>query len=830
MNRIEQSLQKLFQHHRVIFWYDEDAKMQEEYENLYLEGVTKRVVENNAFRVKYEILHEAPEGQFLLYFPAGEPPYRDNWLLDLQLAHQIFHTDQEAMFLQELGLDYLFKDLVKAHLAFFQSKERRAKLRELIEPGDSEQSLRFKMLAVVFNTGFPNLEAYIQAYAAAFLAGDDRVDRELERFKLADFFWRAVGRKYAYQAEQPTIYGFLLEAFSRNFSLTTGDKPNKGTGVLLSLWKDARSHQEAFRKLSDRIAEDLQVKSLLEEATVPDILQDDLFQLIDLKIIYDLAGQLIAGELKLESLLSFCKARTNKYWYEKFAGLYACLEHAGQLLHRIRQTDDLAFDSVEGAAMQYAADLHLIDYHYRKFIYHHRATGQRLANLYQTVHKQYSNAWLLDVNHRLQDRINDMEQWMLASTKAQRGFFNYHVKSMVAKPNSRLFVLISDALRYENGWQLCQEIQAEARFEAELDYMITGLPSYTQLGMAALLPHRELAIDGKSGNVKADGMSTIGIPGRTKVLEANAGVSATAILAEDFMKMNSKTDGRAFIKPYNLIYIYHNRIDKTGDDTTTEDKVFEAVEDEIAFLKEVLRKIASMNGTHVFITADHGYLYQHEPLEENEFSEPDIQGDVWKTNRRFVLGKGLDTDNVLKLFRSEQLGLAAGTNVLIAKGINRLRVRGAGSRYVHGGASLQEIVIPLIKAAHKRKDTTSQVDIDIIKSSDKITTNILPVSFLQQKPVSEKVLPRQIRAFLQASDGTVLSDIFQYTFDATEGSERQREVKHRFQLTAQASNQYKNQRVALLLEEPIEGTSQWKPYKSYHYTLRISFTSDFDDF
>ena len=44
-----------------------------------------------------------------------------------------------------------------------------------------------------------------------------------------------------------------------------------------------------------------------------------------------------------------------------------------------------------------------------------------------------------------------------------------------------------------------------------------------------------------------------------KYLEQYAGVRATAINAEDFMKMNSATDGREFVKQYDLIYIYHNR-------------------------------------------------------------------------------------------------------------------------------------------------------------------------------------------------------------------------------------------------------------------------------
>ncbi|MBK7637419.1 MAG: PglZ domain-containing protein [Saprospiraceae bacterium] len=109
------------------------------------------------------------------------------------------------------------------------------------------------------------------------------------------------------------------------------------------------------------------------------------------------------------------------------------------------------------------------------------------------------------------------------------------MKSFTTKAQ-RLFVIITDAMRYENGWELCQQLHAEKRFEAEVDYMISVLPSYTQLGMAALLPHTHLEIKGQDGSVVADGKTTMGIQGRTKVLEANAGVRAVAILAEDFMQ------------------------------------------------------------------------------------------------------------------------------------------------------------------------------------------------------------------------------------------------------------------------------------------------------
>ena len=194
------------------------------------------------------------------------------------------------------------------------------------------------------------------------------------------------------------------------------------------------------------------------------------------------------------------------------------------------------------------------------------------------------------------------------------------------------------------------------------------------------------------------------------------------------------------------------------------------------------------------------------------------------------MGTNLSSDSATKAFKGPELGIKSDIDILVTKSINRLRVKGASSRFVHGGASLQEIVIPLIKITKTRQDTTSQVDIDIIKSTDRITTNILAVSFIQTDIVSEQVLPRMIRASICAEDGELLSDQFKYLFDIPEGSERQREVKHRFQLSSKTSGKYKNQRVRLMLEEPVEGTNKWKHYKDYSYTLNISFTNDFDDF
>ncbi|MFZ1703557.1 MAG: BREX-1 system phosphatase PglZ type A [Saprospiraceae bacterium] len=831
MNKIEESLFNIFQDHRVVFWYDDQGKMLDQFDEVSMDGVEKIAVDNNEFAIKYKILRGQPAEKFLLYFANGEKPMSENWLLDLQLAYKEFYTDQEAMFLQEIGLDYHFKELVVAHSEFFQSKERRNKLKELIGERDTEKELQFKMMAIVFNTNYANLETYIHAFASQYIEGNDKIEKELLRFHLQEPFWKMVQRKFNYQSDEVSIYDFMMDVFSRNFTLTRNGRTIKETGILLSLWKDTMSYQESFKKVSDKAAGDLKVTALLQNALLDTIIDDDIFQDIDKKIIHELAGRLINKEIRVQALSEFIKKRENKYWYNTYIDFYACLEHAGQMSEKIMLAEGQKIESIEQAASQYAESWHQIDYHYRKFVFHYRQSGQNsvLGPLKEKVLKEYSNKWLLQVNNNLQDKVNHVDEWIYRSQKAQVQFFKNHVKSFTAR-SQRLFVIITDALRYENGWELCQQLHAEKRFEADIEYMISPLPSYTQLGMAALLPHTQLEIKGQDGSVIADGQSTLGIQGRTKVLEMNSGVRAVAVKAEDFMLKNAATEGRQWVKEYDLIYIYHNRIDKTGDDTATEEKVFDAVEAEIVFIRELLRRIANVNGSHIYITSDHGYLYQHEVVGDNDFAVSDVKGEVWKENRRFILGKNLEASNAMKHYTSAQLGLAGDTEVMITKSTNRLRVKGAGFRFVHGGASLQEIVVPLIKVAWKREDTIKQTDIDIIQSTDKITTNILAISFLQKELVNEKVQPRQLRTYLKSSDETVLSDYFTYLFNATEGSERQREVKHRFQLSSAASSKYRNQQVTMVLEEPVEGTAQWKVYKTYMYTLNISFINDFDDF
>jgi hypothetical protein len=197
-------------------------------------------------------------------------------------------------------------------------------------------------------------------------------------------------------------------------------------------------------------------------------------------------------------------------------------------------------------------------------------------------------------------------------------------------------------------------------------------------------------------------------------------------------------------------------------------------------------------------------------------------------DRRFVIGRGIKPSPSLKCFVPSDLGLEGEYEIGIPKSINRLRLSGTGSRYVHGGASLQEVILPIVKVNKKRTSDIEQVEVDIIRSaSSVITTGQLAVAFYQVEPVSAKMQARQLRAGLYNQDDELISDTHDLVFDLASDDAREREVPVRFLLTHNA-DEANNQEVILRLDEPVAGTSHYREYKSVRYIIRRSFTTDFD--
>ena len=197
-------------------------------------------------------------------------------------------------------------------------------------------------------------------------------------------------------------------------------------------------------------------------------------------------------------------------------------------------------------------------------------------------------------------------------------------------------------------------------------------------------------------------------------------------------------------------------------------------------------------------------------------------------NRRFVIGRGLATTAGMKKFSSSNLGLAGDLDVLIPNSINRLRVRGAGSRFVHGGASLQEIVIPVIRVGKQRDADVNQVEVQIIVSGrSQITSGQMAVVFYQVQPVSEKMQAREFIAGIYAADDTLISDEHVLQFDFASENAREREMPRKF-LLSRGADKFNNQEVFLKLRERVGKTSHFQDYTSHRFQLKRGITTDFD--
>jgi uncharacterized protein (TIGR02687 family) len=246
---------------------------------------------------------------------------------------------------------------------------------------------------------------------------------------------------------------------------------------------------------------------------------------------------------------------------------------------------------------------------------------------------------------------------------------------------------------------MTRELNGKYRFEAQLNSQLGVLPSYTALGMASLMPHENLSCK-PNGDIQMDGQPEAPLDQRSRILESFQGV---AVKADGLLEMK-KEEGREFVKDCRLVYIYHNTIDATGDSASTEAETFGAVRqaiDEIGTL--VAYVINTLNGHHVVITADLGFLFSETaPGEPDKSSLTEKPPETVKAKKRYLIGYHLgDHQNVWHGRTAVTAGADGGMEFWIPKGANRFHVIG-GARFVHGGAMLQEVVVPVVTVRHVR--------------------------------------------------------------------------------------------------------------------------------
>lgn len=830
-DRISANLARLFEGSRIVFWYDAARDMREGYEAVDLPGVTKLEIANNEFGLKYRILRLEPAGQFLLYHDGPEPPQADNWLLDIKLASATFKACQTTIWLSELGLELAFAPVVQDHAEFFRGKARVEALQRLRKPNDTPAQLRARMVAVCVGAQ-GGLDTVIEALLADLAAGRDDGLRLLERCGLVGFVWKQVAAAYGYASDAPDIEDFAITLFKAAHAVgLAGDAAlNAEALVLFRRWKNDKAGADNFAVLSGRYHDVLHIRQDVARRDFRSLMDLDTFEEIDREIIRKLVGGIAAQTVSPAEVLKWVRARRQSHWYPVYADIYQAIGFATEFQQGLAGAT-LGMTSMAEGFHRYATSWFRLDQLYRKFIYHMQKGAQAslLGALFERVENLYVNTYLMPLNDAWQEQIDRAPNWDIPGVERQMDFYRQQTGRFRDK-GQKFVVIISDAMRFEVADECLSRIRAQNRFDAELRPMLGVLPSYTQLGMAALLPHRALRIaEDASATVYDGAQSTQGQAGREKVLVAGSdGARAVVFGAQDVMNLKAD-EAREVFRAHDIIYVYHNRIDVVGDKLATEERLPEAVEDAIDDLILLVRKLTSANATNILVTADHGFIYQHRPLAESDFSIAEVQGgEVLVRNRRFVLGKDLPETSGMRKFTPAQLSLTGTVEALIPNSVNRLRVKGAGSRFVHGGATLQEIVVPLLHVAKGRDSDVRQVDVQILTNGrNLISSGQFAVTFYQAQPVTDKVQPRHLRTGIYSASGVLISDSHDLTFDFRSDNARERELPCKF-LLSRVADQFNNQDVFLRLEERVGKSSHYQDHVSQPFQLRRGISTDFD--
>ncbi|ECI3791687.1 BREX-1 system phosphatase PglZ type A [Salmonella enterica subsp. enterica] len=855
-------LKAKFAEHRIVFWHDPDKRFLEELDNLELENVTLLdMTDQSQLAVKKRIEIDEPEQQFLLWFPHDAPPKEFDWLLDIRLYSTEFHADFAAITLNTLGIPQLgLREHIQRRKAFFSTK-RLSALKGLVTEQENEASLDKKMVAVIAGVKTAKTEEILFSLITQYVnqQKDDDSDLEntlamLKRHDLEGVLWDILNQEMGYQAEHPTLENLILKLFCTDLSAQADPQkrewleknvlatPSGRASALAFMvtWRADRRNKEAYDYCAQQMQDALRPEDQYRLSSPYDLHECETTLSIEQTIIHALVTQLLEESTTLdrEAFKKLLSERQSKYWCQtrqEYCAIYDALRQAERLLNlRNRHIDGFHYQDSATFWKAYCEELFRFDQAYRLFneyaLLVHSKGAMILKSLDDYIEALYSNWYLAELSrswNKVLETENRMQEWRIAGVPRQQNFYNEVVKPQFNNPQiKRVFVIISDALRYEVAEELGNQINTEKRFTAELRSQLGVLPSYTQLGMAALLPHDEICYQPGSGDiVYADGLSTSGTPNRDTILKKYKGM---AVKSDDLLKWKNQ-QGRDLIRDYEVVYIWHNTIDAMGDSASTEEKTFEACRNAVVELKDlVTRVINRLHGTRIIVTADHGFLFQQQPLSGQDKTTLQIKPDnTIKNHKRFIIGHQLPADDFCwKGKVADTAGVSDNSEFLIPKGIQRFHFSG-GARFVHGGAMLQEVCVPVLQVKALQKTAAEKQPqrrpVDIVKHHPliKLVNNIDKVSLLQTHPVGELYEPRTLNIFIVDNANNVVSGKERICFDSDNNTmeKRVRDVT----LKLIGANFNRRNEYWLILEDAQTETG----YQKYPVIIDLAFQDDF---
>lgn len=808
---------KEFYKRRIIFWYDEDREFEEKLDGLQLDNAKiVRLTGSNTFAVKKLLCADDLSSNFLVYSPLSFQKDDDNWLINVQLYSEEFRADLVSIWIDEMGLTStpIIRKQVKNYRAFFDAKERRSKVASIKSNITTAAQMHLAVMAALCGKNDIQANSIVHTVIRAGLDIETNdIYQSFVTYGADTAFWAMVSQATGYNEGDDSYLGrlamhMLLTAATGTLHLDDLAGLDAYISIphqaycyeLVSDWihgEDSRQLYEVARYVEDGARLYQRFSKLPVEALVG----TECFPCIDECILTALMTEIRDHIIKVDVIKATVEKRRTMAWYEDVSCYYeGILQVANMQAFFLEHAD--GFHTVEPAKIwkEYTNDYYRMDTFYRQF---HlcfqkclKVSNPLLDDLFKHVTEKVEGLYshwfvgLLGENWSGASAENLEQFGRILEVPQQMDFY----RSKVKPGTNRTYVIISDAFRYEVAASLAVQLRRETQSKVELNSCQAIFPTVTKFGMAALLPHRELVAAEKSSgllSVLVDGQTT-DAGNRDKILKL-ANKASVALKYDNIIGLK-RAERQALVKGMEVVYIYHDKVDIASH--TSDSAVFPACDEAISDIKNLVRIIVNeFGGTNIIITADHGFLYTYSPLSEDDKvdkttpSEQDVEID----RRYLITRKGANPEYLLPV---KFLDGQSDFNAFAPRGNVRIKKKGGGLNFVHGGISLQEMVVPIVEYQHLRTATkayqrnrdkidTKPVTLNLLSASKKISNMIFSLSFYQKEPVGDNREQATYLIYFTDSNGKQISDTCKIIADKTSENGQDRTFRCSFNLRSQ---------------------------------------------
>lgn len=827
---------------RIIFWFDDKGEYEDEVSEIQLDNAKLHILDGtNWFYSKWLLNESDVEGKYLVYAPFPKPNDAENPLADMYYYSVLYYTDRVSQMSQELGIDNRFKEHLAQYSNFWKNKNRIEKFKELGIDHFNVETIDIGLIAVLTDVKTPNFEEIIRQLL---LNDNEAYLKALEDNGLIEKFWELCEKYFGYQSENPNMDDLaacmLLTYASVALKDTLPDvlksyilKKKNDVVVFVRNLMDNVLYQEAYDVLSEKVDKTLRVVSRIRDELKKDAdkAKDQSAQLLDIAncdafrgldgILIDWAldqlnDEILDAQIDGMNLAQIAEQRTAKscHFGNVYKNEYQAIKYAYQMMKAVSVME--VTSDIKEMVADYQKQTYLIDSYYRWFYsaYDCMEDTERFAQVRERIENMYSFTYLQKVTPKWNQELTEN---LMADTglKRQEDFYRNYLKAYEGK--NRVIVIISDAFRYECAKELMERLELDEKCTPKLDCMISGLPSVTSVGMASLLPHKELLVDEKL-NVTVDGQNCGDLASRDKILKAQN--ENNVALSFDEVASANKEKIRELLQKKNIVYIYHNQVDARGDKPASENEVFTACSEAIEEIHKLIKKlIGYISAAKFFVTADHGFLYKRDKL--HEFDKVSYDREICAySNKRFLLTTQKVNEPGMKSRMMEYMNQLYVTTPI---GADIFKVAGGGQNYVHGGSSLQEMLIPVIElTTNTRAVAYDYVDVILTSVNRKVTNLITYFDFIQTEKVTDTMKARSLVAYFTTEDGEKISFDVPIVANSREDAPEKRTFHEKFTLK---SREYKyGDKYYLVL---ADANDEKNILQQYEFMIDIAFVDDF---